>query len=201
MRRIAVMGWGDQTAPANLIGNMLERAAGWRVEVLDRGSDPERSFSRLEAAGCDCAILPVTGTAGLKNIQVGVLTGLPRRGDPEQLRQFGRLVLNLDDESCRQLAAGKDLRHFTYSERRDQADLTAKNLRLFSDRVEFEALTWDEIRRVRLPAEKGCDLYHSLAALGCGLTLGLRLEEMVPLMEHVSPLPKAGMSGQTRYQR
>ena len=189
MKRIAVMGWGDQTAPAYLIGNMLEQAAGWRVEVLDRESDLDRRFSQLEAAGCDCAIAPVSGRAGLKNIQVGVLTSLPGEAAAELFRGCGKLVLNLDDEQCRRLAEGRSLSGFTYSERRDQADLTAKNLRLFPDRVEFEALTWGEIRRVRLPADKGCDLYHSLAALGCGLTLGLRLEEMVPLMEHVSPVP------------
>lgn len=189
MERIAVMGWGDQTAPANLIANMLERAAGWKVEVLDRETDLDRRFRQLEAAGYHCAIAPVQGTTGLEHVRVGVLTGLEGQHGAEGLRTCGKLVLNLDDPNCRHLAEGKLVRGFTYSERRDQADLTAKNLRLYPDRMEFEALTWDEIRRVRLPVGNGCDLYHSLAALGCGLTLGLRLEDMVPLMEQVTPKP------------
>ncbi len=50
-------------------------------------------------------------------------------------------VLNLDDEAGRYYASTAPCPVFTYSERRDEADLTAKNLRLFPQRVEFEAVT------------------------------------------------------------
>ena len=93
-------------------------------------------------------------------------------------RQCGRAVLNLDDEAGRYYAGTVTCPAVTYSERRDQADLTAKNLRLFPDRVEFEAVTMDAISRVRLPIPGGFSIYNALGVLACGLALGLPLGEM-----------------------
>ena len=93
-------------------------------------------------------------------------------------RQCGHAVLNLDDEAGRYYAETVTCPAVTYSERRDQADLTAKNLRLFPDRVEFEAVTMDAIARVRLPIPGGFSIYNALGVLACGLALGLPLGEM-----------------------
>ena len=70
-------------------------------------------------------------------------------------RQSDAAVLNLDDAAGRWFAQTVTIPRFTYSERRDEADLTAKNLRLFPDRVEFEAVAVGEIARVRLPIPGG----------------------------------------------
>ena len=90
-------------------------------------------------------------------------------------RQCGAAVLNLDDEAGRYYAQTVSCPAFTYSERRDEADLTAKNLRLFPDRVEFEAVTTGAIARVRLPIPGGFTVYNALGVIACGLTLGLPL--------------------------
>ena len=55
-------------------------------------------------------------------------------------RQCAAAVLNLDDEAGGATLPARWLSRLTYSERQDEADLTAKNLRLFPDRVEFEAV-------------------------------------------------------------
>ena len=90
-------------------------------------------------------------------------------------RQCEAAVLNLDDEAGRYYASTVPCPVFTYSERRDEADLTAKNLRLFPQRVEFEAVTMDAIARVRLAIPGGFTIYNALGALACGAVLGLPL--------------------------
>lgn len=85
-------------------------------------------------------------------------------------------VVNLDDEAGRFYVQKGDCPMFTYSEKKVEADLTAKNLRLFPEKVEFEALTEGEICRVSVPIPGGFTVYNALAALGCCRALGLDLE-------------------------
>ena len=91
-------------------------------------------------------------------------------------RQCAAAVLNLDDEAGRYYAETVPVPTFAYSECRDEADLTAKNLRLFPQRVEFEAVTRTPFRRVRLPIPGGFTIYNALGVLACGLVLGLPLD-------------------------
>ena len=105
-------------------------------------------------------------------------------------RQSDTAVLNLDDEAGRYFARTVAVPRLTYSERRDEADLTAKNLRLFPDRVEFEAVAEGAISRVRLPIPGGFTVYNALGVLTCGLALGL------PLADCADALAKApGVKG------
>ena len=90
-------------------------------------------------------------------------------------RQTGTAVLNLDDEAGRYYASAVTCPAVTYSENKDEADVTAKNIRLFPDRVEFEALTTGAIARVRLPIPGGFTIYNALGVIACGLALGLPL--------------------------
>ena len=85
-------------------------------------------------------------------------------------------VLNLDDEAGRDYARSAPCPVLTYSECRDEADLTGKNLRLFPDRVEFEAVSRGEIARVRLGIPGGFSIYNALCALGCAQAVGIPLE-------------------------
>lgn len=88
-------------------------------------------------------------------------------------------VVSLDDPAGRRLAHQLGNRAFAYSDGRTQADLTAKNVNLRWGRLEFEALTDDDIARVRLPEGEEADLYGPLAALACVLGLGVPLPEAV----------------------
>lgn len=84
-------------------------------------------------------------------------------------------VLNLDDETGAYYAQTAPCPVMTYSERKDEADLTAKNLRLFPDRVEFEVVAVGAISRVKLPIPGGFTVYNALGVIACGLALGLEL--------------------------
>ena len=90
-------------------------------------------------------------------------------------RQSDLAVLNLDDEAGQYYAGTVPCPQFTYSERHDGADLTAKNIRLFSSHVEFEAVAKNAIGRVFLPIPGGFSIYNALGVIACCLNLGLEL--------------------------
>ena len=157
----------------------------------------QRLFCQMACAGCTHVVMEVSShalalhrTDGIP-FAVGVFTNLTEdhldfHGTMEAYREAkGRLfgqcaaaVLNLDDGAGRWYASRVKCPKVTYSERRDEADLTARNLRLFPDHIQFEAVTWGKLCRVSLPIPGGFTLYNALATLGCGLALGLELEEM-----------------------
>ena len=92
-------------------------------------------------------------------------------------------VVALDDQEGRRLAVELPGRVYAYSDGRPQADLTAKNVRLRADRLEFEALTDGGLTRVRVPLGDRPRLYDHLAALAGALAVGMPLERAARLLE------------------
>ena len=83
----------------------------------------------------------------------------------------------LDDPEGRRLAGAMPGAVYAYSDGRPQADLTAKNVRLRGDWLEFVALAGRELARVRVSAGASPRLYDHLAALAGALALGVPLGE------------------------
>lgn len=100
-------------------------------------------------------------------------------------RQCAVGVVNLDDPAGRAYAKEAACPMFTYSENKAEADLTAKNLRLLPDKVEFEALSDTELCRVSLPIPGGFSVYNALAALSCCAALGMPLEPCAAALKEV----------------
>lgn len=157
----------------------------WEVQKLLRD---------MADSGCTHVVMEVSSHAlALRRVdgisfKAGIFTNLTRdhldfHGNMEEyrrvkgilFRQTGTAVLNLDDEAGRYYASAVTCPAVTYSENKDEADVTAKNIRLFPDRVEFEALTTGAIARVRLPIPGGFTIYNALGVIACGLALGLPL--------------------------
>lgn len=183
---------------AGLIGTN-ENRVGNQIFPADRTTpeswEVQRWLRRMADSGCTHVVMEVSSHAlclhrvdGI-DFAVGAFTNLTqdhldfhktmeayREAKGRLFRQCGTAVLNLDDEAGRFYAAGAPCPVLTYSERRDEADLTAKNLRLFSDRVEFEAVTRTEISRVRLGIPGGFTVYNALCALGCAQAMGIPLD-------------------------
>lgn len=93
----------------------------------------------------------------------------------ELFRRSDVTVIGLDDEEGRRMAASLPV--YAYSDGRPQADLTAKNVQVRSGGLEFEALTDNELLRVRVPLVHGPRLYDYLAALAGALAIGVPLEQ------------------------
>ena len=113
---------------------------------------------RMADAGCTHVVMEVSSHALAQSrvegltFQAGVFTNLTqdhldyhgtmeayRRAKGRLFRQSERAVLNLDDEAGRWYRERIACPSLTYSENKDTADLTAKNIRLFPGHVEFEA--------------------------------------------------------------
>ncbi len=158
-------------------------------------SEVQEWLRKIADAGCTYAVMEVSSHAlclhrvdGL-GFTVGAFTNLTRdhldfHGTMEAYRQAkGRLfdqseiaVLDLDDEAGQYYRQQVNCPVFTYSERKDEADLTAKDLRLYPDRVEFVAVTRQALARVKLNIPGSFSVYNALCALSCGVALGLPLE-------------------------
>lgn len=83
-----------------------------------------------------------------------------------------QVVVSLDCPKGRSLALSNRVETFTFSEGRDAADLTARDLRLTElGRLRFVAVTRTSLTRVVL--EEPDDLYPALAALACAAWLGV----------------------------
>ena len=167
----------------------------WELQALLR---------RMADAGCTHVVMEASShalaqrrTAGLV-FDAGVFTNLTqdhldyhrtmeayRDAKGLLFAQSRQAVLNLDDEAGRWYAERVTCPVFTYSENRPEAGLTARNIRLFSSHVEFEAVAFGEIVRVHLPIPGGFSIYNALAALSAGLCLGLNLERMAAVLRSV----------------
>ena len=89
----------------------------------------------------------------------------------------GVTVVGLDSGEGRRLAAASEAPVYAYSDGRPQADLSAQNVRLRNGRLEFAALTGDDLLRLSVPAGETPRLYDYLAALAGALALGVPLEQ------------------------
>ena len=85
-----------------------------------------------------------------------------------------RAVVTLDCPEGRSLAADPAICTATFSEGKDQADLTARDLRLRPEGLAFVAVTRGELIRVTVPVE---ELYPALAALTAACCVGVPLEQ------------------------
>lgn len=116
-----------------------------------------------------------TGRAGLSGC-AAVRWELSRRAEVT--------VVGLDEPEGRRFAAAGGRGVYAYSDGRPQADLTAKNVCLRGEQLEFEALVGTELQRIRVPAGKEPRLYDHLAALAGALALGVPLSEAAARLEN-----------------
>ena len=185
-------------AKVGLIGtnrNMIGAESFPAQRTTPESYDLQQLLRRMKDERCTHVVMEVSSHAlmlhrvdGLR-FAAGIFTNLTAdhldfHGTMEAYRSAkGRLfeqtdlaVLNLDDDAGRYYADMVSCPKITYSENKDQADLTAKNIRLFPERVEFETVALGEVRRVRLPIPGGFSIYNALGVLACTLGLGMPLE-------------------------
>lgn len=92
-------------------------------------------------------------------------------------------VLNLDDDWGLRLAERVSCPPLTYSAKRLEADLIAKNIVLLPDQVQAVLVRDNDIARMRLNIPGMFSVYNGLTAIGCCLALGLTLEESAQALQ------------------
>lgn len=185
----------------NMIGDQVLPA----VRTTPEAYDLHELLRTMADAGCTHVVMEVSSHALILHrvdgiaFKAAIFTNLTQdhldfHGTMERYRDAkGQLfhqcetgIFNLDDEAGRWYAQMSPCARFTYSENKPEADLLAENIRLRSDRVEFEALILGGINRVRLPIPGGFTIYNALGVIACGLVLGLPLSEITASMATVS---------------
>ena len=174
----------------NMIGNTELPAhrttpESWELQELLR---------RMADEGCTHVVMEVSSHALVQHrvdtlrFTEGIFTNLSRdhldyHGTMEEYRRAKGLlfaqsdlaILNLDDVAGRWYQREVTCPCFTYSESRQEAHLTAENVRLLPDHVRFEAVSQGMICRIFLPIPGGFSIYNALAVIAAALNLGLEL--------------------------
>ncbi len=92
------------------------------------------------------------------------------------------VITNLDDENGLKIVDGLDCKVLTYSVDNNEADFTAKNVKLSASGVKYE-LVFDKIGRVNCQIPGRFSVYNSLCACCSALTLGV---EFFDVLEAIS---------------
>ena len=153
-------------------------------------------FARMRDAGCTHVIMEVSSHSlvldrvhGIPFV-VGAFTNLTQdhldfHKTMEEYRKAKAMlfaisdkgVINLDDNAAQAMLADAKCPCLTFSCEKDAADLTAKNIHLYADGVEFVATTKGELARVKLPIPGHFSVENALAALGIVLQIGMSLSD------------------------
>lgn len=153
-------------------------------------------FARMRDAGCTHVIMEVSSHSLVLDrvydipFAVGAFTNLTQdhldfHKTMEEYRKAKAMlfaiskkgVINLDDAAAQAMLADAKCPCLTFSCEKDAADLTAKNIRLHADGVEFVATTKGELARVKLPIPGHFSVENALAALGMVLQTGMPLAD------------------------
>lgn len=187
-------------AKVGLIGtnqNMIAQEVLPAARTTPEAYELQALLRQMADAGCTHVVMEVSSHALMMHrvdglsFRAGIFTNLTQdhldfHGTMEAYRdakgllfsQCETAILNIDDEAGRYYLAHVPCACMTYSENKSEAHLLAENIRLLSDRVEFEALTLGKICRVRLPIPGGFTIYNALGVIACGLALGYPLAEI-----------------------
>ncbi|MBC8535185.1 UDP-N-acetylmuramoyl-L-alanyl-D-glutamate--2,6-diaminopimelate ligase [Feifania hominis] len=95
-------------------------------------------------------------------------------------------VLNADDPATKEILAITGVKSYTYSVDTNDGDITAKNISLKNDRIEFEAVARGMIGRVEVAIPGKFTAYNVLASIGCCLCLGLPLADIIGSLKSVT---------------
>lgn len=101
-------------------------------------------------------------------------------------------VINLDDSRSEEIISSLKCDFMTFSAVNDRSDITAKCIKYNTDSVEYAAVMFSEISRVKAFGIGDFSVRNSLASLAVMIKLGFSLEETAKLMPLVKPVKGRG---------
>lgn len=152
-------------------------------------------FARMRDAGCTHVIMEVSSHSLVLDrvrgipFAVGAFTNLTQdhldfHKSMEEYRKAKAIlfsmcrkgVINLDDPVADKMVADAQCPVLTFSAQSDAASLSAKNLQLHADGVDFICATEGSLARVHLGIPGMFSVHNALCALGCAVALDIPLE-------------------------
>lgn len=182
----------------NMIGDKVLETAHTTPESYEL----QKLFREMADSGCAYVVMEVSSHAlyldrvyGVR-FETGVFTNLTHdhldfhqtmeeyaASKAKLMAQSNHAVINLDDPYAGVMVSAADCPVLTYSTENDSADLVAKRIRTMADKVEFCALTMEQLQKIEVNIPARFTIYNALAALGAGLTLGLTIENMAEALK------------------
>ena len=175
----------------NMIGDQAVPADRTTPESLDL----QALFAQMRDAGCSHVIMEVSSHAialdrvGGVRFDVAAFTNLTEDHldfhktmesycdtKAELFARSEKCVANQDDAWFARMC-GKAQNGVLSTSARSQADLYAQDVTLLSDGVSFTAVSGKEKAEIKLPIPGKFTVYNALTVLGCGLQLGISLQE------------------------
>ena len=92
-------------------------------------------------------------------------------------------AINIDDECAPLMMENANCPLLTFAVKNGNADLVAKNIKLFPDRVDFSALAIGSLNRVELAIPGMFTVYNALAVISATLLLGFDVERIVACIQ------------------
>lgn len=182
----------------NMIGDRIIET----VHTTPESYELQKLFREMADSGCTYVVMEVSSHAlfldrvyGVR-FETGVFTNLTHdhldfhktmedyaAAKAILMAQSNHAVVNLDDPYAGMMTAAAAGSVLTFSADNDSADLVAKRIRTMADKVEFCALTLEQLQKIEVNIPARFTIYNALATLGVGLTLGFALEDMAEALK------------------
>ena len=177
-------------------GNMIGDELLHTEHTTPESYELQKLFRRMKDAGCTHVVMEVSShslalerVAGV-SFDVALFTNLSQdhldlHGTMEEYAAAKKKIfsqcrvgcVNLDDERAAYMTEGVSCPIFSYSALRNDADLTAKDVRLSASGVRFAAVSGGELALTRLAIPGMFSVYNALSVLAAGLCLGIPLAD------------------------
>ncbi len=177
-------------------GNMIGDRALPSERTTPESYELHKLFRQMADEGCTHVVMEVSShsltlerVAGIL-FDVGIFTNLTQdhldfHGSMEAYAAAKKMLFdncrvgcfNIDDPWAAYMMDGAACRVQTFSAQRDDADLTAKDIRLSASGVRFAAVCGNELQLTKLGIPGMFSVHNALGVLSAGLALGLSLEQ------------------------
>ncbi len=183
----------------NMVGNEAQEADNTTPDAMAL----QELFARMVSEGCDWCVMEVSSHAldqhrveGL-HFACAIFTNLTQDHlDYHETMDNYRLakqklfdlsdvgVFNFDDPASEiMMQQAKTKKNLTFSTVSDFADVTAKNIRLFADHVEYQAVSKGCINRVSVAMPGGFNVRNTLGVITACLGLGIEQADAVAALK------------------
>ena len=156
----------------------------------------QKLLRRMVDAGCTHAVMEVSSHSlvlhrveGIR-FRVGIFTNLSQdhldfhktmeayaAAKAQLFAQSDVGIVNADDDWAHVMLEHAKCPMHTYSAKRNDADLVAKDIRLSASGVRFVAMHGDAIARMRLGIPGMFSVYNALSVIACACALGISLDD------------------------